>query len=199
MSRKTPSPAERIAVRAAERGLSRDEQKLWRRVVRTVDPLPGRDAALRELEAALDQQGVSHDPRPPRPIRGRSAPKTVETQAKPASPDPADRSAEKRVRRGRITLGGRLDLHGHTQDGAFHALLRFVETSRAHGARSVLVITGKGRAGEGVLRRRFGDWLAHPACRQHVSGFAQAHAKHVGSGAVYVFLKPPQACETPFR
>ena len=105
------------------------------------------------------------------------------------APRPADRGREKRIRRGQAPINARLDLHGHTQTSGLSALMGFVTQQRHSGARCVLVITGKGRSGEGVLRRRFIDWLETPAARQHVSGFAVAHQKHGGEGAFYVFLR----------
>jgi len=102
---------------------------------------------------------------------------------------PADRGREKRIRRGQAPIHARLDLHGHTQASAQSTLLDFVIRERHSGARCVLVITGKGRSGEGVIRQRFRDWLESPQARQHVSGFATAHQKHGGEGAFYVFLR----------
>jgi DNA-nicking Smr family endonuclease len=104
-----------------------------------------------------------------------------------ASP-PADRSPEKRIRRGRVDVAGRLDLHGMTQIEARAALAGFVAHHRADGARSVLVVTGKGRGDAGgVLKMALPGFLA--GLREHVSGYAQAHQKHGGGGAYYVFLK----------
>jgi DNA-nicking Smr family endonuclease len=100
----------------------------------------------------------------------------------------ADRSPEKRIRRGRVEVGGRLDLHGMTQAEAQAALARFVAHHRTEGARCVLVVTGKGRGDSGgVLKRALPGFLS--ALRPHVSGYAQAHQRHGGGGAWYVFLK----------
>jgi len=129
-----------------------------------------------------------HAPRPPAAAR-------VVAPAHPAPParehaPPANRSPEKRIRRGRVDVGGRLDLHGMTQSEAQAALRRFLTHHRAEGARCVLVVTGKGgRAGmgEGVLRQRLPEWLA--GMRDLAGGYAEAHAKHGGSGAFYVFLR----------
>ncbi|MFI4936493.1 MAG: Smr/MutS family protein [Caulobacterales bacterium] len=57
------------------------------------------------------------------------------------------------------------------------------------GWRSVLVITGKGALGDGVLRRHAPDWLAEPPLREHVAGISEAHRRHGGDGALYVALK----------
>jgi DNA-nicking Smr family endonuclease len=93
------------------------------------------------------------------------------------------------ARRGQLDVTARFDLHGHTQASAGRALPLFFARATADGARCVLVITGKGRSGEGVLKRNFLDWLATPEARQIVSGYAEAHARHGGAGAFYVFLR----------
>jgi DNA-nicking Smr family endonuclease len=94
-----------------------------------------------------------------------------------------------RISSGRDTLHGRLDLHGLTQDRAKAALTRFVLRGHAEGRRAILVITGKGAAGGGVLRRRVPQWLAEPPLRPLVAGFSEAHRRHGGAGALYVALK----------
>lgn len=57
------------------------------------------------------------------------------------------------------------------------------------GARAVLVITGKGFAEEGVLRRRTPEWLADPRLSSVVAGLSPADDRHGGAGAWYVALK----------
>ena len=59
----------------------------------------------------------------------------------------------------------------------------------ARGLRAVLVITGQGRMGGGVIRSAFAEWMHSPALRGVVSGFTIAHQKHGGNGAFYVTLK----------
>ena len=61
---------------------------------------------------------------------------------------------------------------------------------QARGLRSVLVITGQGRRGGGIIRGSVHDWLTGPHLRGVVSGFASAHRRHGGDGALYVTLKP---------
>ena len=53
----------------------------------------------------------------------------------------------------------------------------------------MLVITGKGVQGDGVLRRRTPEWLAAPQLRSVVAGVSEAHRRHGGEGALYVALK----------
>ena len=161
------------------RGLTEDEKKLWRRVaarVKTRRPLPKHEetaVASSSAKAALVQTA-----RPP----------AASPPSKPKAP-PQDRGEEKRVRRGRVEIDGTLDLHGHNQDTGRAALARFLRAAHARGARTVIVVTGVGRSGQGVLRRRLPEWLAERDLRSLVSGFAQAHRAHGGEGAYYVFLK----------
>ena len=55
--------------------------------------------------------------------------------------------------------------------------------------RAVLVITGQGRLGGGVIRAAFADWMHAPALRAVVSGYSVAHPRHGGNGAFYVTLR----------
>ncbi len=82
-----------------------------------------------------------------------------------------------------------LDLHGLDQDRARVALITFVARSVREGRRSILVITGKGALGDGILRRRAPEWLAEPPLGEVVAGLSEAHRRHGGAGALYVALK----------
>jgi DNA-nicking Smr family endonuclease len=59
----------------------------------------------------------------------------------------------------------------------------------------VLVVTGKGGGGtgaprgEGVLRRDAPRWLGVPPMAQLVVGVFEAHVRHGGAGALYVYLR----------
>lgn len=102
---------------------------------------------------------------------------------------PQNRKNERAVRRGRPPVSASFDLHGHTRDSAFQVLPSFLAREQAKGGQCVIVITGKGKSGEGVLKRAFLNWLDLPEARALVSGYAPAHTKHGGSGAWYVFLR----------
>ena len=85
--------------------------------------------------------------------------------------------------------GSHIDLHGLGQDQARVALERFVLDCWNAGDRAVLVITGKGLRGDGVLRRMTPEWLAAPHLREIIAGVAESHRRHGGEGALYVALK----------
>lgn len=161
------------------RDLTDEENALWSRVashVKTRKKLP--PAPARELEVARPTRAVA-----------RAIPPAPPPLKRTAAPPPANRGAEKRVRRGKLEIGASLDLHGHTQDSGRAALGRFLRSAKKRGDRTVIVITGAGRGGEGVLKRALPEWLASGDLRALVSGFAQAHRLHGGAGAYYVFLK----------
>jgi DNA-nicking Smr family endonuclease len=170
-------------VSGKRRDLTTDEKRLWRRVAAGVKP-------RRALPPAGD--GDAKEPTPPakRSNRPHAALPPAPTKPRAAAP-PQNRANEKRVRRGKLEIGGSLDLHGHTQDSGRAALARFLSASQRRGERTVIVITGVGRGGEGVMKRRLPEWLAERDIRPLVSGFAPAHRAHGGAGAFYVFLKRP--------
>lgn len=184
------------------RDLKPEERALWRKVARTARPLdPSRLAAL--------QADTKKTPRPDK-ARGKTH---VSVSSKPtiltppamtkAKPPPADRSNERRLRRGRVEIEARIDLHGMRLAEARAALGRFLHSAKARGLRTVLVITGKGlrlssrqrgegEAEPGAIRRAFPAWLAEGELRHLVSGYAPSHARHGGTGAFYVTLRFPK-------
>ena len=170
------------------RPLSEEERALWRGFVRSITPL--RDAPESPPPSAGDSAGDKTGPTR-RPTRQEVLPGK---QTPPLAP--LGRRLKQRVAHGREPIDARLDLHGMTQREAHAALLRFLRTAQADGARIALVVTGKGnRKGEhhgaerGVLRRQVPMWLALPEFRLLVVGFEDAHVGHGGEGALYVRLR----------
>jgi len=163
-----------------KRGLSPDEAELWSRVAATVKP-KARQKASRAPAAPIAAPPVNAAHKAP--LR-----RAASVLASPPAP-PQNRSTEKRVRRGNLEIGATLDLHGHTQATAHAALGRFLHGAGAHGDRTVIVVTGAGRGGHGILKQRLPEWLAEPNLTAIVSGYAPAHRSHGGAGAFYVFLR----------
>ena len=104
-----------------------------------------------------------------------------------------DRRTAGRLKRGKLPVEARLDLHGMTQAQAERALARFLADAQAAGLRNVLLITGKGRSkqdsGTGVLRRELPRWLNLPHNRERVVAVTPAQPKDGGEGAFYLRLR----------
>lgn len=175
------------------------DAKLWRIVTATVRPLRRHPAAKPRTEAApatapaleangKPQGGLLLEKPPGPPPRQRAA-----APRHPPSPQPIEPGRRRRLERGRDEVGATIDLHGLDQDRARAALTAFLLRGWAEHRRTILVITGKGALGDGVLRRRVPEWLAEPPLRQIVAGLSEAHRRHGGEGAIYVALKRAQA------
>jgi DNA-nicking Smr family endonuclease len=80
-------------------------------------------------------------------------------------------------------------LHGLSQEAARDRLIAFIRRRRQDNARAILVITGKGLRGDGILRRQVPQWLAEAPLRELVAGISEAHPKKGGAGALYVVLR----------
>ncbi|WP_158272035.1 Smr/MutS family protein [Marinicauda salina] len=187
--------------RRPSRPLRPEERELWRRVASTVKPL---DQSRRE-RLASPSDAAPAEPRHESAPRGDASAAAMRAASAPKAP--ADRGGEKRVRRGRVEVEARLDLHGLTEARARRDLLGFLARARSNGMRTVLVITGKGAGARaldrrrhepwdpeasplpGVLRRAFTRWMAEPDFAELASGYATAHRRHGGSGAFYVMLR----------
>ncbi len=112
-----------------------------------------------------------------------------------------DRRTADRLRKGARAPDARIDLHGMTAERAHRACLRFLGEAVCRGHRVVLVITGKGRSGNedgrgaaaplgrGVLRQSLPGWLRASPLGQSIVGIYQAHRRHGGEGAFYIYLK----------
>lgn len=171
-----------------KRPLRPDEHRLWSMIAATVHPLPGRKPSA-PVKKGPDAKATGAVVDPP----ARLAPAEVQAAARRAHPwlGPEDIEPRRRHRiaKERDPIGARIDLHGMTQDRARPALDAFLRRSHDDGLRAVLVITGKGTLGDGILRRRTPEWLADPSLRDVVAGISEAHRRHGGEGALYVALK----------
>ncbi|VAV87908.1 hypothetical protein MNBD_ALPHA06-1322 [hydrothermal vent metagenome] len=157
-----------------------DEDAAWQRVKAQTRPLRGKtiETAKKTTPNKVNKQ---------RPIRDANL--AEKHRAEPPRNQPSREDGHRRVRRGKIEIHGQIDLHGLYEAKARTQLLEFVLRSICPQPRTLLVITGKGIAGQGVLRRALSGWMSSVDFSPHVRGFAQAHTRHGGSGAWYVFLR----------
>ena len=179
-------------LRRRQRQLTDDERRLWRLAMRDTEPLHS------------PEQAQPKPPDLPRPVSRSTLSKQDQLQSEPAKPATArhkpseldrqrpvdiDRRSWQRLKRGNIALDGRIDLHGLTQAQAHERLNGFIMAMQARGCRTVLVITGMGQSGDGILRQMVPRWLNEPGNRQRIVTFTQAQLRHGGAGALYVLLK----------
>lgn len=160
--------------------LDPSERLVWNRVARTVSPRrrPHGKGAAKPNPSASREDFAAMMRLPPLKVKRVSPP----TGSVPQSVD-------KGVRKGRVEIDMRIDLHGMTQAQAKKALSTTLMRAVKRGERCLLVITGKGPQLDGVLRTNLPKWLAGPELRPLIATYAQAHAKHGGAGAWYVFLR----------
>ena len=175
-----------------------DESALWRADMQGVRPLRKRGFERSRPPAAEPVAGAKAKsaskpgpaPRPAaRPIPIPAAPAKAHPELEHGKSAGLDRRSAERLRRGKIAIDGRLDLHGMTQAAAAERLAEFIAGAQSAGKRCVLVITGKGLAGGGILREQVPRWLNQPPNRGRVLAFDYAQAQHGGMGALYVLVK----------
>ena len=175
------------------RRLTDEERKLWGHFTRSVAPL-GREL----MPAVPPPTATSSKTKSPTQVR---PPARVAAAAARTAPglEPFDRRLKQRLARGTESLDDRIDLHGKTQSEAHAVLLSFLRKAQSHGAKFVLVITGKGGGARddwserGVLKRQVPQWLKLPEFRGYVVGFEDAHSGHGGAGALYVRIRRPKS------
>lgn len=187
------------------RGLRQDERELWQRVAEQSVPMhPERAHPIKQAVERLNKPVPS--PHIQNFSIGQKARKTVpQHDLAPHITDhlmnshvQMDRKAYGKMKRGKLNVEAKIDLHGMTLAQAHPALNGFIQRTHAQGKRLVLVVTGKGKAGtgtgpiperRGVLRHQIPHWLLSPPLGALVIQVMPAHLKHGGEGAYYVYLR----------
>lgn len=165
-----------------------EEKALWRETTK-------HDTKFREGEEAAPPPGET----PPAPARPRThkAPVAPVKKSGPAGLPPlalgdvtaTDGNTARRLKRGQIPIDATLDLHGMTREEAHALLLRRLPQWVKQGKRCACIITGKGRGGEGVLKRDVPRWLGEAPLRAHIIALAAAPERMGGAGAMLVLLR----------
>ena len=175
----------------ADKNATDDDATVWKRLTEGVKP---------------------YRPDPPAPTRPKSSPPASRRRTRPVpvarsipatppikKPDPVDlragehagidKSTRRRLAQGQMAIESRLDLHGLTAAQAERRLSGFIDSAVRQGSRCVLVITGKGVEGNGVLRRLVPQWLKSPPLAPFVLAISAARPGDGGDGALYVLLR----------
>jgi len=194
--------------RRSPRGLNPEEKDLWERVARTASPLDERDMKpVLIVPKAKKKPAIAPERKTISSFEIGSAgtvgsPNHRLAPSVGASLDTAplrmDQKAFGQMKRGKTKPEARIDLHGMRLSEAHGELNAFIHASHARGRRLVLVITGKGRVTNddgpipvraGVLRHQVPDWLSRPPLGALVLQVSEAHQRHGGGGAYYVYLR----------
>lgn len=196
-----------------KRGLSEEDKELWRKVSDTAKPMhtaPVR--AVRDPAASPMPLPKQIDVAAPKlsgfQLGSKAKDKTPGHDLMPSlsdrvasQPVQMDRKAFGRMKKGKLYPEARIDLHGMTLSQAHPALIGFVMRSYGEGKRLVLVITGKGKSKQddgpipvrhGVLKHQVPQWLQMMPLKPVVMQVSEAHLKHGGSGAYYIYLRRPR-------
>ncbi|MCW5750420.1 MAG: Smr/MutS family protein [Alphaproteobacteria bacterium] len=174
------------------RRLTPEEEALWRAATKDARP----------LARSRPQPPASLPPAapPPLPARAEVAPAPKALRSAPPAPiavpgsrrEPRpglDSATQRRLARGELPIEGRIDLHGMTLAEAHPALRHYLSRAQGAGKRCIIVITGKGRGGEGAIRRAVPRWLAEAPNRALVLAHAPARPRDGGEGALYLLLR----------
>ena len=168
-----------------KRDLDHEDLRLWAIVASTVRPAHGRALPLiPKVKPATATTAAK-----PAPTLAAALPAAAPRRPVHRPPEAIEPKRRHRITHEREPLVARIDLHEMTFDHARSALTAFMLRAYDQGWRAVLVITGKGLLGGGVLRRHAPEWLAEPPIRSVVAGVSEAHRRHGGEGALYVALR----------
>lgn len=194
-----------------KRRLTAEERALWAKVNRDTQVLA---SATIDVGDSLPSDAPAKDKTQSKPFLGPSKLARAPTLAALPAIDPGkqrrpvgqtahrpgrlpgiDRRTAERLRRGKMPIEARLDLHGHNVEQAHGALNSFIAVNYRAGRRCLLVITGKGSRQQdgqrviGVLKSALPGWLADGANRDRVLSYATAQPSDGGGGAMYILLR----------
>lgn len=189
------------------RKLKSDEVELWQQIAKSATPLklPKNVNTVAKPQSKIAEVENDQFQLNRFEIGEKATQKSVQNDLKPSistaldsAPVQMDYKSFKKMKRGKSTPEATFDLHGMTVAQAHSALIHFLMTSYTRNMRLVLVITGKGKFQKdtgpiprqvGILRHQVPQWLRMPPLRDKVLQVTEAHGKHGGSGAYYVYLR----------
>lgn len=173
------------------RDVTTEERRLWQFFTRNDKKLHAADAPepFDIDEYAREQREVTPAPYIEKLLPLSEAIKQQFTPLKLGDYAGVDRRNAQRLKKGKMAIDRVLDLHGFNQLDAFEHLHTSLMQAWDKQQRVLLIVTGKGNRGEGVLRQNLPLWLNAPSIRPFILAFDEATAKDGGGGAFYVLLK----------
>ena len=195
------------------RELRSDERDLWNQVTKRTDPLNPKKPAVIVQAKPKKLAPIERKPEPIPMFRIGEKTAThrqndLATQLRDhllSAPVQMDKGSFRKMSRGKIKPEMRIDLHGMSLAEAHPELIAFIISAHLEQKRLVLVITGKGKqkndtgpipVRHGVLRHQVPQWLAMPPLANRILEVREAHLKHGGAGAYYVYLRRTRGLST---
>lgn len=186
-------PARKPHARAAKRAAARVVKPLKKMPEKPADsvsaPRGRRQTTAEEEELFLFAISGRPAVKPPLPPAKIKSPPPPQPRQPPKSSTGVDGNTLRKLTRGEIAPTAKLDLHGLTESAAHGALVAFVLAAHRRGDRLVLVVTGKGSGGAGVLRQMTPRWLDEAPMAKIIAEKRFAHRRHGGEGALYIYLR----------
>ena len=111
-----------------------------------------------------------------------------------------DPSFLKKIKKGKIKISKKIDLHGYSLVEAEKIFEEEIEGSYFSNTRLLLFVTGKGvkntinqeNSGQlyhGKIRSNIQRWVYNEKNKRKISYFSQAHPAHGGAGSFYVYIR----------
>ena len=174
-----------------------DDKILWEKVTQSVRRMNQQPSFQTTKQGGGTKTGplkTSWTERPKSVQTGQPKAKTLPDKRMPADfrlgeTSGIDRSSARRMQRGQVPIEDRLDLHGLSQEQAQKEVKAFIGSAVQKNFRHVLIITGKGRHGHGILREKVPEWLKESPLCCHLNAISYAQPKDGGKGALYIRLK----------
>ena len=182
-----------------KRDLSDDEKQLWKEFSKSTKPLLHKNQKIQETRPEKKKRINSVNLKVQEKYFMGVQKTPAHVDKTPTSPILSmDSKLHTKMRQGKIRPEAKLDLHGLNLSQAQPILTKFVLDAHGKGLRLILIITGKGRNSEdfdvipkkkGVLKATVPNWLAVEPLSSKVLQITNAHVKHGGGGAFYVYLR----------
>ena len=174
-----------------------DDEILWEKVtqsVRRMNPQPAFQTPNQRGDPKTGPLKASWTDRSQSAQNGKAKATTLLDKRMPADfrlgeTSGVDRTSARRMQRGQVSIEDRLDLHGLSQEQAQKEVKAFIGSAVQNNFRHVLIITGKGRDGHGILREKVPEWLKDAPLCYHLNAISYAQPKDGGKGALYIRLK----------
>ena len=108
-----------------------------------------------------------------------------------------EKNTLKRIKKGRLKIESRLDLHGFTIEESKEKVVEFILKNYKCKKRLLLIITGKGKRlpvskgwrGTGKLKENVPIWLKSVQLSKYILWFDFANQENGGEGALMIYLK----------